>query len=60
MKMTSKDKELYNVRLTFRMTASEAKKLEETAKRLECKPSYLARLAVGAVTQAAEEGLAAA
>ena len=53
--MNTKDKELKDVRLTFRMTASQAQAFEETAKRLDCKPSYLARLALGAVAQAADE-----
>ena len=56
--MKSKEKEIKDVRLTFRMTSEEAKRFEETAKRLECKQSYLARLAVGAVVQASDERLA--
>ena len=53
-----KSKEIKDVRLTFRMTAKEAKRLEETAKRLECKQAYLARLAIEAVVQASDEQLA--
>lgn len=57
MEAVKSKKEVRDVRLTFRMTKREAEKLEQAAKALECKPSYLARLAIGAVTQATEEGL---
>jgi hypothetical protein len=55
MKTSKKGKEIRDVRITIRMTKSEAAKLTEAAKTLDCRPSYLARLAMGVVTQATEE-----
>jgi len=48
-------KELKTERLTFRMTAEEAKRLEAAAKLLDKKPAYLARLAISAISQSALE-----
>ena len=53
MKETESKKEIKNKRYTFRMTKKEAEVLEAAAKRMNIKPSEVARMGVFAVGIAA-------
>ena len=53
MEKTAKQKK--TIRFSFRMTEEEAKRFEAAAQLLDRKPSYVARLALSAVSQAAFE-----
>ena len=52
-------KEPKTKRFTFRMTEAEAATLEKAAKLMDCKPAHIARIAVSAVAEAAQEKLTA-